>query len=482
MDVLAIQNLKKHFGSKEVLCGIDLSVPEHSIFGFIGKNGAGKTTTMKAILGLLKADSGEIYVMGEKVHFGQTNTNRHIGYLPDVPEFYSYMTPMEYLSLCGEVCGMDKTDIVTRSKELLELVGLGQEYHRTYFDTDGNLLEINTEGAAQVPEGYENAGRVVANSNSQEDSYFTDGGFEMVEGSPITTEAGSQVLIHEKFAQRNGLSVGDTMLLGNVENKDKTIPVTVAGIFTNTEEQDSIGMAPSYDLYDNIVFTDLSTASFLLYGTEGTTNVQYGDFYVNDPDELERMMTDVQELDGVDWESCTLTRYDNDYQNAKESLEGLQNIVFIAIAVVSVICFLVLALFLTLRLRGRIHETGVYLAMGISKGSVLLQYLLEVILVAAIALVISFGTSTAISHQIGSSLLSQVTSETYETVDLTGESEAAEEEPTEDLGLAEIEVAVSAEDYALVWAFGMVLCVASTALAAYPIMKMKPKSILSQMS
>ena len=130
MDVLAIKNLKKSFGNKEVLCGIDMSVPEHSIFGFIGKNGAGKTTVMKAILGLLKADSGEIDVMGKKVHFGRTNTNRHIGYLPDVPEFYSYMTPLEYLTLCGEVCGMDKTDIVTRSKELLELVGLGQEHHR----------------------------------------------------------------------------------------------------------------------------------------------------------------------------------------------------------------------------------------------------------------------------------------------------------------------------------------------------------------
>ena len=53
-----------------------------------------------------------------------------------------------------------------------------------------------------------------------------------------------------------------------------------------------------------------------------------------------------------------------------------------------------------------------------------LQYLLEVVLVAAIALVISFGTSTVISHQIRSSLLSQVTSETYETVNLTGENEA----------------------------------------------------------
>lgn len=130
MNVLTIQNLKKSFGSKEVLCGLNLSVPEHSIFGFIGKNGAGKTTTMKAILGFLKSDSGEINVMGEKVYFGQTDTNRYIGYLPDVPEFYSYMTPIEYLNLCGEVSGMNKSDIVMRSKELLELVGLGHEHHR----------------------------------------------------------------------------------------------------------------------------------------------------------------------------------------------------------------------------------------------------------------------------------------------------------------------------------------------------------------
>lgn len=130
MEVLVIQDLKKNFGSKEVLCGLNLSVPKHSIFGFIGKNGAGKTTTMKAILGLLKPDDGEIFCLGEKVHFGQTNTNRYIGYLPDVPEFYSYMTPLEYLTFCGEVSRMNKADIVTRSKELLELVGLGQECHR----------------------------------------------------------------------------------------------------------------------------------------------------------------------------------------------------------------------------------------------------------------------------------------------------------------------------------------------------------------
>ncbi len=130
MDVLKIQNLEKRFGGKEVLCGLDLSVPEHSIFGFIGRNGAGKTTTMKAVLGLLKPDGGQIYVMNEKVRFGQTPTNRYIGYLPDVPEFYSYMTPPEYLHFCGKISGMDRSDIALRSKELLELVGLGQERRR----------------------------------------------------------------------------------------------------------------------------------------------------------------------------------------------------------------------------------------------------------------------------------------------------------------------------------------------------------------
>lgn len=130
MDILTIKNLKKRFGEKEVLRGLDLTVPEHSIYGFVGRNGAGKTTAMKTILGLLRADEGEILVAGEKVTFGQTATNRYIGYLPDVPEFYPFMTPREYLRLCGESLGMNGTDIKKRSDELLELVGLADEKHR----------------------------------------------------------------------------------------------------------------------------------------------------------------------------------------------------------------------------------------------------------------------------------------------------------------------------------------------------------------
>ena len=130
MDMLRITNLHKRFGDKEVLRGLDLTVPSHSLFGFIGKNGAGKTTAMKTVLGLLKAEEGEIFVNGEKVVYGQTPTNRFVGYLPDVPEFYSFMTAEEYLTFCGEIAGLTAQENKTRRGELLELVGLKDETHR----------------------------------------------------------------------------------------------------------------------------------------------------------------------------------------------------------------------------------------------------------------------------------------------------------------------------------------------------------------
>lgn len=130
MDMLRITDLYKRFGDKEVLKGLNLCVPEHSIYGFIGKNGSGKTTTMKTVLGLLKADAGEITVYGEKVVYGQTATNRYIGYLPDVPDFYSFMTAAEYLRFCGEITGMKRAENEARTKELLSLVGLLDETHR----------------------------------------------------------------------------------------------------------------------------------------------------------------------------------------------------------------------------------------------------------------------------------------------------------------------------------------------------------------
>lgn len=130
MEMLSLSHVAKNFGEKQVLRDVSFSVPEHTVFGFVGQNGAGKTTAMKLTLGLLAVSGGEITVNGMPVCYGNTPTNRVIGYLPDVPEFYPYMTPSEYLRFCGEISGMPAREIKSRSEELLRLVGLKKETHR----------------------------------------------------------------------------------------------------------------------------------------------------------------------------------------------------------------------------------------------------------------------------------------------------------------------------------------------------------------
>jgi len=130
MPILKISNLHHNYGDKKVLKGLSFSVSEHSITGLIGANGAGKSTTLKAVLGLIRPDEGEISVCNQRVEFNGNKTNRYVGYLPDVPQFYSFYTAREYLNFCGEIAGMDEKTTKERSEELLELVGLKEEKHR----------------------------------------------------------------------------------------------------------------------------------------------------------------------------------------------------------------------------------------------------------------------------------------------------------------------------------------------------------------
>ena len=129
-NILSIKGVSKSFGSKKILDELSFDVPRNSIYGFVGKNGAGKTTTMKLILGMYQADGGEIYVNGEKVTYGANKTNKYIGYLPDVPEYYGYMKPKEYLRLCADITGMPKETMEEEIDRMLEMVGLSKDNKR----------------------------------------------------------------------------------------------------------------------------------------------------------------------------------------------------------------------------------------------------------------------------------------------------------------------------------------------------------------
>ena len=98
MSAIEIHGLVKRFGSVTALAGFDLSVPRGAVFGFLGPNGAGKTTTLRIMTGLARATAGHVVIEGVTVGRG---ARPPLGYLPDTPSFYPWMTAREFLRYCG---------------------------------------------------------------------------------------------------------------------------------------------------------------------------------------------------------------------------------------------------------------------------------------------------------------------------------------------------------------------------------------------
>ena len=129
MTALDIQGLTKSYRTgflsrktRAALTDLTLSVERGEVFGYLGPNGAGKTTTLKILTGLIFADSGTIRVLG-RAHADRAWTNE-VGYLPEQPYLYDYLTPLEYLGYVGRLFGMEPARCKARAKELLERVGL----------------------------------------------------------------------------------------------------------------------------------------------------------------------------------------------------------------------------------------------------------------------------------------------------------------------------------------------------------------------
>ncbi len=123
-SAVKISQLVKNYNGNFAVDHLDLSVPVGSIYGFLGSNGAGKTTTLKMIVGMTEPTSGEIEILGKKVSFGSSYARDVIGYLPDVPGFYDWMTAKEFLIFSGDLFGIPKPELLERVKELLSLVDL----------------------------------------------------------------------------------------------------------------------------------------------------------------------------------------------------------------------------------------------------------------------------------------------------------------------------------------------------------------------
>jgi ABC-2 type transport system ATP-binding protein len=121
---IEIRGLTKVYGDKRALDGVDLTVEEGSVFGFLGPNGAGKTTTLRMLTGLAHPTSGSVRILDSSASGATDEVRRQIGFLPDVPGFYDWMTADEFLRFAGGLFGLSGSVLDDRVGVLLDLAGL----------------------------------------------------------------------------------------------------------------------------------------------------------------------------------------------------------------------------------------------------------------------------------------------------------------------------------------------------------------------
>ncbi len=121
---ILVRDLRKSYGLKAAVDGVDLEVPRGSFFGFLGPNGAGKSTTIRMLTGLIPADSGTIEILGLKLPNDELEIKQKIGLVPDESLLFDRLTGVEFLEFVGRMYSLPRGQAIDRARGLMDLFQL----------------------------------------------------------------------------------------------------------------------------------------------------------------------------------------------------------------------------------------------------------------------------------------------------------------------------------------------------------------------
>lgn len=119
--MLRIENLTKTYGEKKAVDNLSLRIAPGEIYGFIGHNGAGKTTTLKAVVGILQFDKGEVFIKGESIRKNPLACKQKMAYILDNPDLYEFMTGIKFLNFIADIFGVPEEKRQERIRKYADL-------------------------------------------------------------------------------------------------------------------------------------------------------------------------------------------------------------------------------------------------------------------------------------------------------------------------------------------------------------------------
>ncbi len=343
-------------------------------------------------------------------------------------------------------------------------------------------------------------------AGTENNSFFQSGIMELTEGKHITGNESNAAVISRDMADQNSLQIGDSISL----QADEEAEVRIIGIYEIRKPDPAYASVVTYEKLENQIFIDTSALQDLF----GDMPVGFYEvaFSVYDPAQLDSIMSEVKGLSAIDWRAFEVAADNQTYLDAAAPLQKLQALVSSIIWVIALVSAVILSLILTMWGRSRIHETGVFLSLGIGKMRIIGQYLAEVLMIAVIAFGCSYFTSSAVAGQLANGLLQQnipASEEQAAGVTITkkdgfsedvvvsikddsalsdmpsGQDTAPEVEVAADGAEADreqIRVTIDSYNMLQLYLIGIIVIILSVGISSLSVMRLKPREILSKMS
>lgn len=338
--------------------------------------------------------------------------------------------------------------IVDKISKLENVIGYNAKSSEGYWGVPKSFSPF----PAMVTEGLATPYQAVLNSSL--DTRFLNGTYKLEEGRHIKADDSYVALISKELADKNNLSVGDTIEFITETDIDITdTTFKIIGIFSGTEGMSKSAITPS-DIPANLGYIDMNSLSDL-YDSEG---YDFLDVYTHTPEEAKELMETIKNLPEVKGKTFTFNLNSEDFDLVSTPLSSFGSMVDTTVFVLTIIGVLIVVLLLVLWTRGRKKEIGILLAVGRSKVEIVGQFLTENILITFLSIIVSAGLSITFADKIGAYIIQKA-----------GES------------ATDLTISIATSDMAMVYSIGLALVCFSVLVASYTVIRLKPKDILSKM-
>ena len=324
-------------------------------------------------------------------------------------------------------------------------------------------------------------------NDSARETKFVSGAYKLVSGEHLNSSDKNQILMHEDLAKKNNLKVGDKVKIksnlfdaDNEKAANETVEVKIKGLFTG---KNTGGVTAAQELYENTLVTDVSTAAKVYGNDEETAVYQDATFFVKGEKNLDQVMAAVKKLD-VNWREYNLIKSASNYPALEQSISGMYGAANQMFFGSLIFAGIVVALVLLLWMNARKKEIAILLAIGLEKGQIFGQFVIELLMVSLPAFVGAYVLAGKFAKIMGNDILRNVTTgvtkQMAKQVGATQLGGGAEMEGFTKT-LSAIDVQMTTNVVAITVVFMLAIILVSLGIISYRNLKKNPKELLTEL-